>query len=149
MSKEENKAIFQRMIDEVWNKGNLDAADEFFAADHTSPDAPDLPPGPEGVRQIVSMFLGAFPDLQIEIEDLIATEDRVCGRMTERGTHKGDLMEIPPTGKDVEFSEIAIIRIADGKIAESWYQPDMLTLMQQLEVIPAFGEQPAPAPTGT
>jgi predicted ester cyclase len=144
MSGEQNKEIFRRMIDEVWNKQNLDAADQLFAADHTSPDAAQLPSGPQGVKLVAGTFLKGIPDLKIEIEDLVASGDRVAGRLRERGTHTGDLMGIPPSGKAVDFGELAILRIAGGKIAESWYQPDMATMLQQIGAIPAFGA-PAPA----
>ncbi len=139
MSREENKALFRRMIEEVWNKGNLDAADALFTADHSSPNAPALPPGPEGTKIIARAFRAAFPDLRITIEDLVASGDRVCGRLREQGTQLGEFSGTPPTGKPVDFQEIAIIRVADGKIAESWYQVDMLGLLQQLGVIPGWG----------
>jgi predicted ester cyclase len=139
MSVEENKAIFRRMIEEVWNKRNLDAADELFAPDATSPSAPQLPPGPEGVKMIAGMFLQAFPDLQITIDKLVASGDRVAGRLIERATHQGDFMGIAPTGKAVEFTEMGLLRIENGKIAESWYEVDMMGLMQQIGAIPAPG----------
>jgi predicted ester cyclase len=137
--REANKRIMQRLMDEVWTKGNLDAADELFSADHTSPDAPTLPPGPAGTKMIAGMFRTAFPDLKVEVLEMMASGDRVAARLRETGTHKGDLMGIAPTGKSVDFGEMAILRIANGKIAESWYQPDMPTLMQQLGVMPAPG----------
>lgn len=132
MSIDENKAIFRRMIEELWNKKNLDVADELFAPNATSPTAPQLPPGPEGVKQIAGMFLAAFPDLQITIDYLVAEGDRVFGRLTERATHKGAFFGIPPTGKQVKFTEMGILRIENGKIAESWYDMDMLGLMGQI-----------------
>ncbi len=139
MSREENKALFRRMIEDLWNKGSLDAADALFTADHSSPNAPGLPPGPEGTKIIARAFLTAFPDLHITIEDLVASGDRVCGRLRERGTQRGEFNGMAPTGKPVDFQEIAIIRVADGKIAESWYQVDMLGVLQQLGAMPAFG----------
>ena len=134
-----NKKLLLRLMDEVWTQGKLDVIDELFTADHTSPDAPGLPPGPAGTKMIVGMFRSAFPDLKVEVLDMMASGDRVAGRLRETGTHKGDLMGIPPTGKAVDFGELAILRIANGKIAESWYNPDMPTLMTQLGVMPAFG----------
>ncbi len=139
MSREENKAIFRRMIDEVWNNRNMDAADELFAPDHTSPSAPQLPAGPEGVKIIAGMFLQAFPDLHIEVDRLVASEDRVAGRLIERATHQGEFMGIPPTGNAIDFTEIGLLRIENGKIAESWYEMDMMRLMQQIGAIPAPG----------
>jgi len=132
VSVEENKAIFRRMTEDLWNNKNLDVADELFAADATSPTAPSLPPGSEGVKQIARMFFAAFPDLQISIDYLVAEGDKVFGRLTEQGTHRGTFLGISPTGKQVKFTEMGILRIADGKIAESWYDVDMLGLMGQI-----------------
>jgi predicted ester cyclase len=132
MSSEENKAIFRRMIDGLWNEKKLDVADELFTEGSTSPTAPQLPAGPEGVKQIASTFLAAFPDLQITIDFLVAENDRVFGRLTERATHLGTFFGIAPTGKAVQFTEMGILRIEDGKIAESWYDIDMLGLMGQI-----------------
>lgn len=154
MSTEANKAIFRRMIEELWNQGRLDVADELFTSDATSPSAPDLPPGPAGVKAITGMFLKAFPDLHIDIEHEVADGDRVFGHLRERGTHTGPLVtptgEVPATGKSVDFNEMAIVRIADGKIAESWYDMDMVGMLMQIGVIPT--PEPAPAsqpPEGT
>lgn len=135
MSTEENKAIFHRFIEEVWNKGNLAVADELFTPDAVSPSAPNLPPGSEGVKIIATMFRSAFPDFHMTIEDLIAEEDKVVARFTQGGTHKGEFMGIAPTGKQVEFTEIGILRIVGGKVVESWYETDMLGLMQQLSAV--------------
>jgi predicted ester cyclase len=132
MSVEENKVIFRRMIEELWNEKKLEVADELFAPDATSPTVPQLPHGPEGVKQVASMFLAAFPDLQITIDYMVAEGDRVFGRLTERATHKGTFFGIAPTGKRVQFTEMGILRIENGKVVESWYDVDMMGLMQQI-----------------
>jgi predicted ester cyclase len=132
MSVEENKAIFRRMIEELWNEKRLAVADELFASDATSPTVPQLPRGPEGVKQVASMFLAAFPDLQISIDYMVAEGDRVFGRLTERATHKGTFFGIAPTDKQVQFTEMGILRIENGKVVESWYDVDMMGLMQQI-----------------
>jgi predicted ester cyclase len=132
MSLEENKAIFRRMIEEIWNKKNAYVADELFAPDATSPTAPQLSPGPVGVKEIARTFLAAFPDLEITIDYLVAEGDRVFGRLTERATHRGDFFGIPASGKQVQFTEMGILRIANGKIVESWYDLDMLGLLGQI-----------------
>jgi predicted ester cyclase len=133
-SPEENKAIMRRMIEEVWNKGDLDVADEIFHPEATSPCAAQLPVGPTGLKMIAGMFRSAFPDFHMSIDDMIAEGPFVVGRFTETGTHLGDLMGIPPTGKPVSFGEIGILRIANGQVVESWYDVDMAGLMQQLGV---------------
>jgi predicted ester cyclase len=148
MSIDENKAIFRRLIEELWNQGNLDLADELFTADAFSPSAPDLPPGPQGTKVIAAMFLKAFPDLHITIEHEVADGDRVFGHLRQRGTHTGPLVTpagvVPATGKAVDFNEMAIVRIVDGRIAESWYDTDMVGMLMQIGVIPT----PEPAPAG-
>lgn len=132
-----NEAIAREAVD-AFNRGDSDAADRLFAAGYVDhdPSRAGLPPGPEGVRQAWSMMRSAFPDLQVEIEDVIAEGDRVAVRGAIHGTHRGELMRIPPTGKRVTVSLIDINRIENGKLAERWGQSDMLGMMQQLGVVP-------------
>ena len=137
---EENKAVVRRFHDEVLNKGNLALIDELCShdlVDHTAP--PGLPPGVEGAKQTLGIYLAAFPDLHVTMEDMIAEGDRVVVRWTASGTHKGDLMGIAPTGRRVTVTGIAIDRIAGGKTVEHWEVFDQMGLMQQLGVIPAQG----------
>ena len=81
--------------------------------------------------------MGAFPDLRVKVEDLIAEGDKIVGRVTLTGTHQGELMGIPATGKKVSFSEILIVRISNGKAVEQWEVADTMSRMQQLGVIPS------------
>ncbi len=134
---EENKAIFRSIMDVV-NSGNLGKADEVFDANYVEHSAaPDQAPGVEGFKQLISMFRSAFPDLNSTVEDLIAEGDKVVGRVTASGTHKGELMGIAPSGNQVTISEIHIIRIAGGKVVEHWGIVDQLGLMQQIGAIPS------------
>jgi len=138
MSAEANKAAVRRLIEEVMNGRNPDALDEIVAGDvvhHSLP--PGMPQGIESYRALTSGYTVAFPDLQATIDDLIAEGDRVVVRMTNRGTHQGEFMGIPPTGKRIEVSAITMLRFADGKLAEEWVQADMLGVMEQLGVVPA------------
>lgn len=139
MSVEENKVIFRRIIEELWNQQKLEVCDELFAADSDSPSVPGLPPGPEGVKMIAGMFLAAFPDLNVQIEIEIAEGDLVGGRLRQKGTHTGPMASptgtIPASGKSVDFTEVAMLRIADGKVARSWYWTDMIGLLTQIGVI--------------
>jgi predicted ester cyclase len=86
------------------------------------------------------MFRSAFPDFKATINDIIAEGDKVVIRMTWNGTHRGEFMGIPPTGKRVSFGVFDILRIAGGKFVEHWGQMDSMLMMQQLGVIPAPGE---------
>lgn len=137
MSTEQNKAKIRYYFEEVWNKGNLAAVDEVVDAnlvDHNAP--PGLPPGREGHKLFVQAFRTAFPDLNFTIEDLLADGDKVIARFTSRGTHHGDLMGIPPTGKQITVTGISIDRFEGDKYVESWMEFDQLAMMQQLGVIP-------------
>jgi predicted ester cyclase len=86
------------------------------------------------------MYLTAFPDLHFTIEDIIAEGDTVVVRQTARGTHQGDLMGIPPTGKQVSGTGITITRVVNGKAVEDWFNGDDLGLLQQLGVVPVPGQ---------
>ena len=139
---EENKALVQRFVEEAFNKGNLDIADEVYSSRFFSHD-PSTPEGerggPEDVKQFVNMYRSAFPDGHTTIEDLIAEEDEVAYRWTYRGTHQGELMGTAPTGKEVIITGITIERISGGKIEEEWNNFDQLGMLQQLGVVPAPG----------
>lgn len=133
MSAEQNKQIMRRMIEEVWNKGNLLVAEELFAPEHTSPSAPDLPPGPESVKMLVTMFRSAMPDYHMVIDMIMADETKVVARFIQSGTHVGaPLMGMPPSGRRAEWTEIGVLEIKNGKIVKSWYEVDMLSMIQQL-----------------
>jgi predicted ester cyclase len=133
MGAEQNKAIMRRMIEEVWNKGNLLVADELFAPEHTSPSAPDLPPGPESVKMLTTMFRSAMPDYHMTIDMIMADDTKVVARFIQSGTHVGaPLMGMPPSGRRAEWTEIGVLEIKDGKIVKSWYEVDMLSMLNQL-----------------
>lgn len=133
---EQNKMLFRRFIEEFWNQQKLEVADELYGAAAYSPNAPQLPPGPEGLKQIAQMVFTGFPDFHMTIEDLVAEGDLVVGRYVETGTHQGPVFGIPATGKAVTWSEIGMLQIKDGKIAVCWFLTDTMGLMMQLGVIP-------------
>ena len=139
MLSETNKAVARRFFDEVWNKGNLAVLNEIIAKDHVSSGPgtlPGLPTGPEGTKQLVTMYRNAFPDLRFTIEEQIAEGDKVVTRWTADGTHQGELAGIPPTNKTSTVTGVAVDRIANGKVAESWGIFDQFGMMQQLGLIP-------------
>jgi len=134
MGVDENKALYRRFVDEVFNHGRLDLVEEFLDASYVNHDAPpNSPPGPEGVRQIVMTFRTAFPNLEITIEKQVAEGDLVCNLATTRGVQKGPLFGMPPTGRMVVMTGMTMVRIANGKIMESWVKNDMAGLMRQIE----------------
>jgi steroid delta-isomerase-like uncharacterized protein len=145
MSTEQNKAIVQQFFDEVCNARHLNIADELFTADHRyhDPSIPGVPPGPEGMKQVVAVYQTGFPDAFWHVEDMVVADDKVVTRWTGTGTHTAELAgnpPIPPTGKSVSVAGVWIHRVAGGKIVESWNVWDTLGMLQQLGVIPAPGQ---------
>ena len=137
MSAEENKAIVRRINDEVWNKGNLDVIDELIADDAVISvvGAPQEIRGPAGFREFVTMYRTAFPDLRITVDEQIGEGDVVVNRWTATGTHEGDLMGIPATGKQATTAGVNINRISGGKLVQGWGLFDQLGLLQQLGAV--------------
>ena len=135
MSIEQNKTLVRHCIEEVFNKGNVTAIDEFFAPSLAPPLQPSVTRDREGYKQFVAMFLNAFPDLHVTIDDMVAEGDKVVFRATNSGTHKGEFIGIAPTGKHATWTEISIWRIEGGQIAEVWTEVDKLGHMQQLGAI--------------
>ena len=130
---EENKEAYRRFIETAFNEGNLDQLDELLTADYKYQDAPPgVPPGKEAIRQVVKMFRAAFPDLKITFEDQIAERDMVCSRTIMTGTHRGEIFGMEPTGNSVKMAGLTLVRIAGGRVAESWVKNDVQTLMKQL-----------------
>jgi steroid delta-isomerase-like uncharacterized protein len=145
---EENKAIVRRWV-EAFNEGNLDAVDELVTGSYLrhDPNAPEVR-GPEEEKQLIAMYRSAFPDLHFTIEDMIAEGDKVAMRVGISATHKGELLGIPATGKQLSVTGTEVYRLAEGKIDEQWVNVDTLGMMQQLGAIPAAGNsEEAPPPT--
>jgi steroid delta-isomerase-like uncharacterized protein len=142
---EQNKAIVRRLFEEFWNKGNLSVADELFAPnyEHHDPSTPDFGRGPESEKKRATLYRTAFPGVRLTIEDTIAEGETVVARWSCRGTHKGDLSGIAPTGKQFTISGVTIARLANGKMAEGWVNWDALGLMQQLGVVPELAKAKA------
>ena len=107
--------------------------DDFFAPEfvsHNNP--PGFPPGVEGVKRFFTMFRDAFPDVEVEIDELVVEGDRVAVATTFTGTHEGELMGVTPTGRSVSVTGIDIVRVAEGKIVEHRGLTDIVGLMRQL-----------------
>jgi predicted ester cyclase len=117
-----NKAVVVRFNKEVIEQGNEASFRELMARDFVNRSAPPgAPTGPEGMLFTFSRVLRpAFPDLSVEIHDQVAEGDKVTTRKTIRGTHRGELFGVPPTGKSVEINVIDIVRVVDGRYAEHW-----------------------------
>jgi steroid delta-isomerase-like uncharacterized protein len=136
MTTEVVKSVVRRFIGEVWNSGNLDAADDLIDASY---EVPGVGRGPEAVRQNIATFRAAFPDLEWVIEELIAEGDRVAVRLRLRGTHLGEFRGIAVTGRAVTMREMAFWQVRDGKLTDPVFQADGLGLRVQLGAIPSSG----------
>jgi steroid delta-isomerase-like uncharacterized protein len=136
---EENKALARRFF-EAWNEGDLDAFDEVMAPDAVGHDPQDpfgAQTGPENAKQLASMYREAFPDVHFTVDEQIAEGDLVVSRWTATGTHEGELMGIPGTGKQSTITGISIDRVEGGQIVEGWTNWDTLGMMQQLGLVQA------------
>src|ERR1051326_863896 len=145
MSTEDNKAIARRLYEEALNMGNVAEVDELvspnivlhydYPADNSGPAQPQS--GLEAIKYFVSQVRTTFPDYHFTVEFQVAEGDLVMTHGTARGTHQGRYwgstwQDIPPTAKQVTWTETAIDRIVDGKIVENWINEDALGRLQQL-----------------
>ena len=138
MSAEANRALIQRFYDEGWNANDLSVYDELVTDDFLDHQAlPGLEPGREGFKMLNVMFRSAFPDVWVNVDQIVAEDDKVACRWTSTGTHEGDLFGIPPTGAKVNVTATVWYRIEDGRLAEGWINRDDVGLMRQLGVIPS------------
>lgn len=142
MSAEDNKAIVARYSEDVWNSGNLATVEDYIAVDYVRHD-PGIPMevrGPEGIKQLVRVFRDAFPDVHFTPQIIVAELDKVVVRFQVSGSHQGELMGIPATGKPIAITSIEIFRLTDGKIAEQWLAVDNMGMLQQLGVLPTVDQ---------
>jgi steroid delta-isomerase-like uncharacterized protein len=140
---EKHKALVRRFHEEAWNKGNVAAVDEFMAADYVDYPIPSgLPPGTEGLKQTISTYRTAFPDLKATVDDIFAEGDRVAYRWSTRGTHLGEWLGIPPTGYHMAATGITVFRIAGGKVVEGWTSMDLSPTDEELRWLTEGGGWP-------
>jgi steroid delta-isomerase-like uncharacterized protein len=128
----DNREIYRRMIEAI-NRNEPRALDDLMwpdIVDHYP--FPGQAPGLDGIKQWMSGVRDAFPDLDASIEDVVAEDDRVAARVTWRGTHRGEFVGIPPTGKPVAFPSFHLVRFSEGRAVEWWGLPDLLGALRQL-----------------
>jgi steroid delta-isomerase-like uncharacterized protein len=135
---EENKALVRRWFEEVWNQGRADAIDEMLAAEgivHGLSDEPGVPlKGPAGFKPFHQTFRGAFPDIDVIVEEAIAEGDMVAVRCSVRGKHTGGHLGVAASQAAVEFDGMSLVRIAGGKIVECWNNYDFMTMNRQIGI---------------
>ncbi|WP_347157314.1 ester cyclase [Pontibacter chitinilyticus] len=132
MSKQDNIQT-QKQFGEAANNGNLQKFHELMSpgvVDHDP--APDQGPGPEGFIHFFTTLRSAFPDLEINVDHMVADEDNVAIAYTVTGTHQGDFMGIPATGKSIKARGVQIARFENGKIVERWGSSDELGMLKQI-----------------
>jgi predicted ester cyclase len=143
MTPERNKAFLVNVFEVVVNNRDFSRLSEFFTPDFVRHDLGRLFPerfGTQGPKEHISMLLAGIPDLRSEIIDVFSEGDRVCVRYVATGTHTGELLGKPGTGKPLRWAGVNIYRIADdGRIAEVWQSADGVGLLQQIGVLPSAG----------
>jgi steroid delta-isomerase-like uncharacterized protein len=139
VSNDDNAAVARGWAHAAFNQHDLDAAAAFLAPDWVGHWA-GLPEGcgADGFKRLAGLYLTAFPDMRITVEDALADGDKLARRVSWTGTHRGPFLGVPATGRRVRGQGIVILRIANGKIAEEWELSDLLGLLQQLGAVPAF-----------
>ena len=139
MSEEGNKSVIREFTRIFKNEHNVDGVSHLFDKSFVHHLRGPLPPGFEGLRQVGIMMNGAFPDVVVTEEDLIASGDKVVERSSAAATHKGPMLGTPATNKRIKWSEIHIYRLSNGKIAEHWPEISMMELLQQIGALPQLG----------
>jgi steroid delta-isomerase-like uncharacterized protein len=129
---EQNKEVVRRYWNGKWNERRPEILDELQTSDVVYHGTSMTMAGLEEYKQVYQVFLSAFHDTHIEVEELVAEGDKVMSRVSLRGTHGGELQGMPPTGKTFTVSAFTVFRIVDGRIAEEWEMLDELGLMEQL-----------------
>jgi steroid delta-isomerase-like uncharacterized protein len=136
---EENKALIRRWLQEVWNEKKPEVIDELLTPDvkaHGMGPNGTVLTGPAAFRSAYDALTGAFPDVEVTVELMIASGDTVATYLTARATHGGDHLGVPATGAKVTFPVMSMARIVDGKIVEGWNVLDLLTVLQQVQAVP-------------
>lgn len=134
---QENKEFVRTWNEEVFEKQNLDVIDDLVAEEFVGydPALPEPMRGPDGVRGVVEMVLSAFPNSQVELEEVVGEGDRVAVRNSITAPHKGEHLGIEPTGEEIEVTVVAFQRIDDGQFVEEYQLVDRLRMLQQLGVV--------------
>ena len=133
---ENNKTLVRRFVEECQSQRDLDKLSDFISSEFVNHTAkPPFQGTFEGAKQLHEMLFTAFPDMKFVIHDMVAEGDKVVTYKTLQGTHQGDFMGIPPTGKRIESDVIDIMRVAGGKCVEHWHVMDQLGFLMQLGVV--------------
>jgi predicted ester cyclase len=144
MSREHNQDVFRRLIEEGFDKGNLEALDDCFPP-HFTEHQFDMPSTREGLKGTIHFLRETFAPFSLTIEDMISDGDMVWARLTGRGTDSTGFMGRPPSGKSFAITVIDVCRFDNGKIVEHWGVPDRFHQLAQLGLLPQAPQQAAQA----
>jgi predicted ester cyclase len=129
----DDRAVYQGFVADLLNAGRFELAEQYLDPVVVSHNPfPGQAPGAEGFVAALRAFRTAFPDLTVRATHYVAEGDKVVGRFEVRGTHQGEFMGLAPTGRAIHYEEIAIVRLAGGRIVEHWAVADALAILQQL-----------------
>jgi steroid delta-isomerase-like uncharacterized protein len=132
---QQNKDLVRRWFEEVWNNGRAAAVDEMLAPNGVIHGLEGEMRGPAAFKPFHAAYRAAFPDVSIQIDDMVAEGDKVAVRWSGAATHKGNMLGIAATQKRLQFTGMGFVRVADGKVVESWNNFDQLGMFQQLGVV--------------
>jgi predicted ester cyclase len=142
MTNEDMKSLVGRFYREVVSGGDLERAEEFIGSDYVDHNAEEAGRGPQVFAAHMQAIRHTFPDLTLEIQDILAEGDKVVTRVFGQGTHRGEWMGIVPTGAVVRLKGINIDRISGGRIVEHWGEADTVGMLVQMGVDPFVGRRP-------
>jgi predicted ester cyclase len=132
----EPKELLRNLLEKGMSENDGSVIDELISPRYVNHDAPVPIRGVDGFKQLVGMFKAGFPDLRVTIEDAYSDGDRVGSRGTITGTHKGEFMGVPPTGRAIAVEYMDLWRIEDGRFVETWVRMDTMGLMGQIGALP-------------
>jgi steroid delta-isomerase-like uncharacterized protein len=140
MTPDDMRAFARERVEALFNRGELDRVEEFVTDDFVNHEAwPGEDPGPEGFRLRLSRLRSAFPDMHMEVQECVADGDLVAYRAVLRGTHRGELLGMAPTGRRFAAQQMHMLRLREGRTAEHWATRDDLGMLMQLGIIPPMG----------
>jgi predicted ester cyclase len=135
-----NLRLVRRFVDGYKTGGDESIADDFFDPSFVNHSTlPGIEPDLDGVKTLFRIMRAAFPDLHVDVEDMLADGDKVVTRQTFRGTHRGTYLGVAPTGRTVDWGVIDILRLRDGRATDHWSEANLVSLLEQIGGLPPGG----------
>jgi predicted ester cyclase len=144
VAKHDNDQLYRRLIDEVFNQGRMEVADELVAPHAVEHQRGGMGDGPDGVKRTAAALRSAFSDFSLTVQDLVVDDDTVWARQRGGGTNSGSFFGHPPTGKTAYIEVFDVVRFEDGRVVEHWGVPDQLGMLAALGLVELPGSR-APA----